>query len=120
MPHSPLELLQHILDEVNFLLTESESLDEVSFLSDEKSKRAFTRSIEIIGEACKKLPDDFKVHHSQIEWKPIARMRDKLIHHYFGVDYSLVWDTVITDIPNLKIEVAKIIEAEQGGGKGGR
>lgn len=113
MSHSPLDLLQHILDEVNFLLTESALLDEDSFSSDEKSKRAFTRSIEIIGEASKKLPDDFKAHHSQIEWKPIARMRDKLIHHYFGVDYPLVWDTIITDIPNLKIEITKIIEAEQ-------
>ncbi len=119
MPHSPLELLRHILDEVNFLLTESALLDEDSFLSDEISKRAFTRSIEIIGEASKKLPGNFKAHHSQIEWKPIARMRDKLIHHYFGVDYPLVWDTVITDIPNLKIEITKMIEVEQRG-EGGR
>ena len=45
-------------------------------------------------------------------------MRDKLIHHYFGVDYDLVWDTIITDIPKLKEDISKIIKAEQSRGGG--
>ena len=117
MSPSPLELIQHILDEVIFLLAESASLDQDLFFADEKSKRAFTRSIEIIGEASKKLPDEFKEQWSHIDWKPIARMRDKLIH-YFGVDYDLVWDTIITDIPKLKEDISKIIRAEQSRGGG--
>lgn len=116
MSPSPLELIQHIFDEVIFLLTESASLDQDLFLVDEKSKRAFARSIEIIGEASKKLPDEFKERWSHIEWKPIARMRDRLIHHYFGVDYGLVWDAIMTDIPKLKEDISKIIKAEQNRG----
>jgi len=72
MSHSPLDLLLHILEEVEFLISESASLDQQSFSRDEKSKRAFTRSIEIIGEASKKLPSGLKAQHKEIDWKPIA------------------------------------------------
>lgn len=62
------------------------------FINDAVLKRAFSRSIEIIGEAAKKLSLDFKNLHSQINWRAISGMRDKLIHEYFGVDYVIVWD----------------------------
>jgi uncharacterized protein with HEPN domain len=101
----PEDLLKHILDEVDFLLTEASKLDENSYLGDEKTKRAFARSFEIIGEAAKQFPEEFKTANSHIEWKSMARMRDRLIHHYFGVDYELVWNTVCEDIPRLKIKL---------------
>jgi len=63
-------------------------------LDDETLKRAFVRSIEIIGEAVKKIPSDFKQKYSHIEWRTMAGMRDKLIHDYFGIDYEIVWDVV--------------------------
>ncbi len=110
----PLDLLHHILDEVEFLIQESASLTEDGFIQDEKSKRAFTRSIEIIGEASKQIPAELKEKYPDIEWKAMARMRDRLIHHYFGVDYALVWDTVKEDMPTLKKHVVNIIKAEQG------
>jgi uncharacterized protein with HEPN domain len=93
MPKSHSDLLYHILDEVNFLINESDSLTESDFIQDEKSKRAFARSIEIIGEASKQIPSEVKEAYPDVEWKAMARMRDRLIHHYFGVDYGLVWDT---------------------------
>lgn len=102
MPISTLDLLLHILDEIKFLCKEKNSLSEETFLSDERAKRAFVRSFEIIGEASKSIPDTFKEKHFEIEWKEMARMRDRLIHHYFGVDYYIVWDTVEADIPRLK------------------
>ena len=113
MSHSPLDLLHHILEETQYLMRDSEGLSLESFLTDETKKRSFTRSIEVIGEAAKKLPDEFKKKYDQVDWKPIMRMRDKLIHHYFGVDYELVWDTVESDIPSLKKEIERIINAEQ-------
>ena len=113
MPKSHSDLLHHILDEVNFLINESESLTEGDFIEDEKLKRAFTRSIEIIGEASRQIPLEIKQAYPDVEWKAMARMRDRLIHHYFGVDYALVWDTIQEDIPLLKAQVTEIIKAKK-------
>ncbi|MEX2382729.1 MAG: DUF86 domain-containing protein [Opitutales bacterium] len=109
----PLDLLYHIRDELNFLIAESQGMTEEQFQVDEKSKRAFVRSLEIIGEASKNFPTDYREAHPEIPWKVMARMRDKLIHHYFGVDYPVVWDTIVSDIPSLHVKIQKLLEAEQ-------
>lgn len=70
------------------------------------------RSIEIIGEASKQIPDDVKQKYSHLEWRAMAGMRDRLIHAYFGVDYEIVWDVVINKVPTLHQEIKEIIEAE--------
>ena len=109
MPFSPDDLIRHILDEVDFLTREAFSMTEDAFIRDEKTQRAFARSFEIIGEAAKKMPDEFKTLHPEVDWKAMSRMRDKLIHHYFGVDYSLVWNTVQADIPGLERQLRKLL-----------
>jgi uncharacterized protein with HEPN domain len=63
--------------------------------------RAVVRSIEIIGEASKKIDEEFKATHTHIEWKKMAGARDKLIHDYFGIDYDIVWDIIQNKIPDL-------------------
>lgn len=68
------------------------------------------RSLEIIGEATKKIPADVKHIWGDIQWKNMAGMRDKLIHDYFGVNYSIVWDVVKNKIPELKIQIEKVID----------
>jgi uncharacterized protein with HEPN domain len=93
------EYLQHILDETDFVLQKTNQMAKETFFKDEVLKRACVRSLEIIGEATKKLPDDFKENHRQIEWRSIAGTRDKLIHDYFGIDYDIVWDIVSNEIP---------------------
>lgn len=60
------------------------------------------RSLEIIGEATKKIDDDFKAKYPYVEWKKMARTRDKLIHDYFGVDFDIVWDIISSKLPELK------------------
>ena len=102
MPFSANDLIRHILDEATFLMVEASAMSEEQFMVDEKTQRAFARSFEIIGEAAKKVPSGFKVEHSDVNWRAMARMRDKLIYHYFGVDYSLVWNTVQDGYRSLK------------------
>jgi len=93
--------LQHILTETQYLLEQAQGLEHETFLRDETLKRAFVRSLEIIGEAVKQLPNDIKERYSHLEWRAMAGMRDRLIHGYFGVDYDIVWDVVINKIPVL-------------------
>ena len=114
MPVSIIEFLKHIRDEIYFLTNESKNIRFEQFVNDEVRKRAFSRSLEIIGEAVKKIPDDIKLKYPLVEWKDIAGMRNKLIHEYFGVDYELVWDVVKSEIPELKKHIEKIIEIESG------
>lgn len=112
MPKSPIDLLLHMLDELNFLIEKSDKISEEEFQRNDLYQRAFVRSLEVIGEASKSIPQEFKTRHSSLPWKEMARMRDRLIHHYFGIDYQLVWDTVSNDIPNLYQQINEILENE--------
>lgn len=111
MSKSPTEYLKHILVEIAFLEKEVTDYSEDQFMHDEVKQRAFARSLEIIGEAVKMVPDDFRSHHPKVDWKSFAGLRDKLIHHYFGVDYSLVWDVVKNELPDLKEKIHVILQA---------
>lgn len=110
MSRSPKDFLRHILDEINYLIAASQNLTKEEFQHDETIKRAFTRSLEIIGEATKNLPEAFRAEHPQIPWRKMAGMRDKLIHDYFGVDYDVVWDVVSSEIPTLFHDIQQLLE----------
>ncbi|MEN9522392.1 MAG: hypothetical protein RL065_769 [Bacteroidota bacterium] len=93
------EILSHICEEMEFILQETATKNYDEFLNDRTLKRAVVRSFEIIGEASKIIPNDFRSEHPEIDWKGMAGLRDKLIHHYFGIDYELVWDIIIDELP---------------------
>lgn len=111
MSFEPRDYLRHIVVEADYLVAQSSGLTWERFSHDETLRRAFVRSLEIIGEAAKKVPDAFRAQHPTIEWRSMAGMRDRLIHDYFGVDYELVWDVVRNRIPELRRQLAAVLEA---------
>lgn len=111
MSFEPRDYLRHILAEVDYLLANRTGVSFDAFAADDTLRRAFARSLEIIGEAAKKVPDEFRAEHPDIEWRAMASMRDRLIHDYFGVDYEIVWDVVQNRIPDLRRQIVSILEA---------
>ena len=110
MSLSTYELLQHIRDEVDYLLDKTNGQSFEEFVNDPTLIRAYARSLEIIGEATKKIPAKFKESYQFVEWKGMAGLRDKLIHDYFGIDFELVWDILQHKIPTLKTHLNQIFK----------
>jgi uncharacterized protein with HEPN domain len=92
------------------ILSYTEGYDYNRFSEDDKTIDAVVRNVEIIGEATKHLSDEIKKMDSQIPWKAIAGMRDKLVHDYFGVDKRFVWNTVKDDIPFLQGKINFLLD----------
>lgn len=90
----PIEFLKHILDECDYLLEQYSRITFDELVTNKTLSHAFCRSLEIIGDATKNIHTNIKEKYPLVDWKRMAGMRDKIIHHYFGVDYELIWSTV--------------------------
>ncbi|HDN83622.1 MAG TPA: DUF86 domain-containing protein [Candidatus Altiarchaeales archaeon] len=75
-------------------------------------KDAVVRNIEILGEASKSISEELKKKYPEVEWREISRTRDKIIHFYFGVDLSIIWDIITVDIPSLREKLKRITKRE--------
>ncbi len=101
------DILNSIIDVEDFI----RGMSYEEFKKDKKTINAVVRSIEIIGEAGKKIPQVLKARHKRIPWKEMAGMRDKLIHEYFGIDVEILWKTAKDDLPPLKQPVQEFLES---------
>ena len=101
--------LKHILDSIKQIEEYIDDLGFEDFISCKLVQDGVVRQLEIIGEATKHLSPELREKYPKIPWEDIAGMRDKLIHHYFGVDLEVVWDTLEKDLPALKKKIKKIL-----------
>ena len=82
---------------------------EDHFLGDRKTQDAVIRNFEVIGEAAKRVPDEYREQHPSIPWHLMAGFRDVLIHDYEGVDLHRVWSIATRDLPTAKVAIAAIL-----------
>lgn len=102
--------LKDILENIDRAEKFVERLGYEDFAKDERTNFAVIRCIEIIGEAAKHIPEAIRQKYSEIPWKDIAGMRDKVIHFYFGVNLERVWLVVKEDMPKIKPFIQKVLE----------
>jgi len=113
IPHD-IPYLRHILDAIERIEEYIQDVTEEEFHQHNLVQDGVIRQLEIIGEATKQLSEELRNSHALIPWRDIAGMRDKLIHHYFGVDIDEIWLTAKDDIPILKSEVELILDTAIG------
>ena len=105
--------IEDILERINLIEDSTGKLSKDKFKSDKLITDATIRRLEIIGEAVKNIPDNFRERYPEVPWKDIAGFRDIIIHAYFGIDFNAVWDIIKKDLPELKKEIQNILEKEQ-------
>lgn len=110
MSKDPLFFLDHILENIKIIEQFSKDLSKKTLSENVQKQYAIVRAIEIIGEAVRNISDSFKNKYPNIAWKEIVGTRDKLIHHYFGIDQDIVWKIIRDDIPALKKDITEILE----------
>jgi uncharacterized protein with HEPN domain len=108
-----IDYLDDMLDSILKIEQFTEKMDFIHFTNDAKTSFAVIRAFEIIGEAAKEISNEVKEKYTNLPWKEMTGMRDKLIHAYFGVSLEVVWKTIQQDIPLLKKLVQEVITEEK-------
>ncbi|HPQ53771.1 MAG TPA: DUF86 domain-containing protein [Spirochaetota bacterium] len=112
MKRTWIDYLTDILDSIKDIESFVNDITCEQFIDDHLRRNAVVRSLEVIGEAAKKIPDTLRERYSDIPWKRMAGMRDKLIHGYFGVDWASVWETATIRIPEIQSLIEKMLQEE--------
>jgi uncharacterized protein with HEPN domain len=104
------DYLEDILDAIQKATAFMGEMSFDQFSIDDKTVFAVIRALEIIGEAAKKIPESIRANHTEIPWREMAGIRDKLIHDYFGINLKVVWKTVKEDLPSLAPHLRRILD----------
>jgi len=103
--------LLHILEAIDEIQSYTASTDLKAFLSNSMMRFACIKQIEIIGEAANIISPETKAIFSDLEWKQIIGMRHILVHEYFGIDFDLIWQVIINDLPDLRSKILNVIDS---------
>jgi uncharacterized protein with HEPN domain len=109
----PVLYLEDIIQSMDRVEEYIHGLDFKSFKQDYKTVDAVIRNFEIIGEASKNLPKDIKEIYSEIPWDQMYRLRNRISHEYFGIDYDIIWDIASNYLKNNKADILKVLEIEK-------
>jgi len=101
--------IQDIYDAMQYIKEFVGIMKQKEFLADEKTSSAVAFKIENIGEASKNIPREIRAKYKNLPWTEMARIRDKITHFYFGIDYKIVWSVVKKDLPTIEPAIAKIL-----------
>jgi uncharacterized protein with HEPN domain len=104
------DYLRDMLENAELALDFVQGMEYDEFFEDEKSRYAVVRALEVIGEAARQIPDEVRKANSQIPWREITAMRNKLMHEYFGANMKVVWKTVQEDLPVIIQNLKKILK----------
>ena len=102
------DYIEDIIRSAELIIDFTKDVDFASFSKDLKTRYAVIRCFEVMGEAAKRIPDEIRNKYPAIPWKIISAMRDRLIHGYDVVDDSVLWKTVVIDLPELLQNLKKI------------
>jgi len=105
----PKFLLEDILECVEKIGRYTNSMIYDEFIADSKTIDAVIRNLEVIGEAANRLPDEYKDAHPEIDWYKIRGLRNRIVHHYFGIDYQIIWLVKEEYLPELVIAIKTLL-----------
>lgn len=100
--------IQHILTCLNNINEYTNDIKQEEFLKNKLIQDAVIRNFEVIGEASKRVSENYKNKHPNIEWKKMTNFRNFLIHEYTEIDYDLVWDIIQNNVTHLIIQLEEI------------
>jgi uncharacterized protein with HEPN domain len=105
----PILLVGDILDSAEKILEYTDGFAFEEFIEDSKTVDAVIRNFEIIGEAANRLPDSFKEKYPEIDWFRIRGFRNRIVHEYFGIDYSIVWIIKDSYLPLMMAQLKPLV-----------
>lgn len=106
------DYLEDIFEAISRISKYTADYDYDKFFSDKKTQDAIIRNLEVIGQATKGLSNNLKNKYPKIKWKDMAGLRDKLIHHYFGINYDIVWNIVDEELQPLQQQIKELLSKE--------
>ena len=100
--------LEHILESIRAVEEFSKNITKADLVKDRLRQSAIIRELEVIGEAVKNISTSIKDRYKQVQWREITGARDKMIHHYFGIDFEIIWEIIKIGLPELKKQMLSI------------
>lgn len=102
----------HMLDITRRALGAAQSKTRADYDADEVLRMGLTHFVQVIGEAARKVSEEFQAAHPEIPWRQIIGMRHRIVHDYMSVDEDVLWEVVKSDLPALLPQLEKITPGE--------